>query len=179
MIVLIKMRVIAGKFKGRTLFYGDKKEHRPTQDRVKESLFNMIQRYCDGAIVLDAFAGTGSLGLEALSRGAERIVFVDKFTQYVEKNTNWLSNNDQILIKKLSIEQFIKSTELKFDLIFLDPPWNRLDLYDITLKLIFDFDILSKEGLIVCEHPKKLTINSMYDKKTKIIGRTSLTLINT
>tara|TARA_A100001015_G_scaffold266202_1_gene315158 strand:- start:5084 stop:5608 length:525 start_codon:yes stop_codon:yes gene_type:complete len=173
------MRIIAGEYKGRTLFYGHKKEHRPTQDRVKEALFNMIQADCEGTIVLDAFAGTGSLGLEALSRGAEKVIFIDKYIDFLKKNTNWLNDSKKVEIKRKSILNYIKSTSLKFDLIFLDPPWNQLELFDITLKLIFDFDIISNNGLIICEHPKSFEIGYFSkSKQTKTIGSTSLTLIS-
>ena len=174
------MRVIAGKYKGRTLFYGDKKQHRPTQDRVKESLFNMIQAICLEARVLDAFSGTGSLGIEALSRGASHVVFVDKTLQYLERNLSWIDDEDQIEIKKTSILTYLKKTTEKFDIIFLDPPWNQLYFFEDALKLIFDFDILSDSGVIICEHPKTFKIDSNCgSKKIKKIGSTSLTLIQT
>ena len=173
------MRIIAGEYKGRRLFYGHKKEHRPTQDRVKEALFNIIQENCKGSIVLDAFAGTGSLGLEALSRGAEKVIFIDNYIDFLKKNTKWLNDSERIEIKRKSVLNFIKATSLKFDLIFLDPPWNQLDLFDITLKLIFDFDIISNSGLIICEHPKSYEIGYFSNsKQTKTIGSTSLTLIS-
>ncbi len=172
------MRIIAGRFKGRKLFFGNKKEHRPTQDRVKESLFNMIQDHCHGSIVLDGFAGTGSLGLEALSRGAKKVIFIDKDCFFIKKNTTWIDDTDSFQIHKLSLLNYLNSTEQKFDIIFLDPPWNQTKLYDDTLKLIFEFDILTKNGLIICEHPKDIVINELnLNKQIKTIGRTSLTIL--
>tara|TARA_B100000965_G_scaffold325426_1_gene287703 strand:+ start:165 stop:695 length:531 start_codon:yes stop_codon:yes gene_type:complete len=150
------MRIISGKYKGRKLTFTTNKQFRPTQDRIKESMFNIINSYCDGALVLDAFAGSGSLGLEALSRGAKHVVFIDKCVSYIKENISWIEEKEAVSFLKTSAISYLKKTDLKFDLIFLDPPWEQPELFDLTLKAIFDFDILNSNGVIVCEHKKKM-----------------------
>jgi len=146
------MRIISGKYRGRKLSFVTTDILRPTQDRIKESVFNVIHKNCDEAVVLDAFAGSGSLGLEALSRGAHHVVFVDKNIDYIKKNTEWIEDQALISIKKMSALSYLKSTSNRFDIIFLDPPWKKPDLFEHSLKAIFDFDILNMDGVIVCEH---------------------------
>ncbi|RAP32107.1 16S rRNA (guanine(966)-N(2))-methyltransferase RsmD [Candidatus Marinamargulisbacteria bacterium SCGC AG-414-C22] len=174
------MRIIAGKYKSRILQYPKSKDLRPTQDRVRESLFSMINTECHHATVLDAFAGTGSFGLEALSRGADSAVFVDTHIDYLKKNVQILDDTDQarVKIKKSSALSFIKQSTDTFDIILLDPPWNKADYFDLTLKAIFDFGIINPNGLIICEHPATYSINDQYNiLKIKTMGNTSLTLI--
>ena len=134
----LKMRVIAGRYKGRQLQFGSDKQHRPTKDRVKESIFNMIQGSCENAVVWDAFAGTGSLGIEALSRGASHVMFTDINSKCVKMNTSWLEETQNYNIIKQSALQFLKDTELKFDIVFLDPPWNQLELLNKIITFIID-----------------------------------------
>ena len=150
------MHIIAGKYKKSRLASPIGTAMRPTRDQVKESMFNIINSYCDGALVLDAFAGSGSLGLEALSRGAKHVVFIDKCVDYIKENISWIEEKEAVSFLKASAISYLKKTDLKFDLIFLDPPWEQPDLFDLTLKAIFDFDILNSNGVIVCEHKKKM-----------------------
>ncbi|RAP27358.1 16S rRNA (guanine(966)-N(2))-methyltransferase RsmD [Candidatus Marinamargulisbacteria bacterium SCGC AG-333-B06] len=150
------MRIISGKYKGRKLMFTTNKQLRPTQDRVKESVFNILNSHCHKAIVLDAFSGSGSLGLEALSRGAKHVVFIDKEVSYIKENVSWVDEKEAITIIQADAITYCKKTDVNFDLIFLDPPWEMPHLFDRALKAIFDFDILNPNGIIVCEHKKKM-----------------------
>jgi len=172
------LRIVAGKYKGRRLFYPKNKTFRPTQDRVKETLFNILGEACHGASICDLCCGSGSLGLEALSREAKKATFIDIDITYVKRNCEFIEDKDSYDIKRQSGLTFLKNTTQTFDLIFLDPPWNKGDFYDHALKHIFEFDILNPEGLIICEHPKHINIPySEYLVKEVNIGNTMLTLL--
>ena len=145
------MRVISGKYKGKNIIGYDIEGTRPTQDRVKESLFGMIQDYIDSASVLDLFAGSGNLGIEALSNGAESCIFVDnnkKCIDTIRKNTDGM---DGFIIIESDYNKALSSFKNKFDLIFLDPPYN-LDCIDGILNKIVELDLLNSDGLVICEY---------------------------
>ena len=144
------MRVITGTARGRRLATPSNNDIRPTTDNVKESIFNIIQFDVEGRKVLDLFAGTGQLGIECLSRGAESAVFVDQSREAVKLVRDNLKtcglNGTVIQMDSLS---FLKSCG-KFDLIFVDPPYDS-PVYDEVLKTINLVDILSDGGIIICE----------------------------
>lgn len=145
------MRVISGKYKGKNIIGYDIEGTRPTQDRVKESLFGMIQDYIDGSTVLDLFAGSGNLGIEALSNGADSCLFVDsnnKCIECIKKNTNGMNG---VEIIQSDYKKVLDNLNKKFDLIFLDPPYN-LECLDYILGKIVELDLLNKDGLVVCEY---------------------------
>ena len=146
------MRVISGKYKGRVLEGFNLDGTRPTMDRVKESLFGMIQDYIDSSVVLDLFAGSGNLGIEALSEGASYVYFVDKNKKAIniinnnisklgDKNTRVINSDYKDALKNLK--------DKKFDLIFLDPPYNT-NYIEESIKLIDMYDLID-DGLIICE----------------------------
>ena len=147
------MRVISGKYKGKQLMGFDIDGTRPTQDRVKESLFAMIQDYLLDANVLDLFAGSGNLGIEALSNGACSCVFADinrKCIQVIEKNLQNLKEPTEV-IQGDYLEVLSKMKDRKFDLIFLDPPY-RYGIIEEILNFIVQKDILNDDGIVVCEY---------------------------
>ena len=147
------MRVISGKYKGKNIIGYDIEGTRPTQDRVKESLFGIIQDYIDSSKVLDLFAGSGNLGIEALSNGADSCVFVDnnkKCIECIKKNTDGISNITILESDYLKALDYFKD-KYKFDLIFLDPPYN-LNCLDIILNKIIEYNLLEEDGLIICEY---------------------------
>jgi 16S rRNA (guanine966-N2)-methyltransferase len=180
-----EMRIVSGKYRGTGLLYPKKNGERPTQDRVKEAVFSAIHEHIDSALFLDLFACTGSIGLEALSRGAEKVVFVDINVDYVKKNLDKIkldikSNSDQVQIFRQSFLRYIKMCGLKFNIIYLDPPWTKLEYFNDALKAICEFDILAKAGLIICEHPKKFSIEELapYKKQAEYrYGDTSITML--
>ena len=148
------MRVISGKYKGKKIDGFDINGTRPTMDRVKESLFGIIQNNVKGSVCLDLFAGSGSLGLEALSNGALSCYFVENGShiyKILEKNLSGIS--DCHLIKKdykLALNDF-KNCGIKFNIIFLDPPY-KMNLINDILNYVYINDLLSENGIIVCEY---------------------------
>lgn len=148
------MRIIAGKARGKKILSPEGLGTRPTLDRVKESIFNIIQNNVRGSIVLDQFAGTGSLGLEAASRGAKECHLVDMGDDTfgkLKQNIIDLKFQDICTAHKGDsfklLENFGKQGKV-FDLIFIDPPYAK-DMIPPSLELIKKFNLLSPEGLIV------------------------------
>ena len=147
------MRIISGTRRGRKLFEFEGMDIRPTTDRVRESLFNLIQNFVPEAKVLDLFGGSGALSLEALSRGAVYAVICDidkRSLELIKKNAAALRFEDRLDIIERSAEQYIKGTQEKFDIVFLDPPYNKGYINPI-IKAILSSDILSPDGIIVLE----------------------------
>ena len=146
------MRVITGTARGRRLKELQGMETRPTTDKVKESLFSIIQFDIEGRRVLDLFAGTGQLGIEALSRGAAEAVFVDRrpdAVRLVQENLALCGFTDRARVKSGDALAYLKSGE-KFDLIFLDPPY-AADLLEQALTGIASCDFCREHGIIVAE----------------------------
>ena len=147
------MRVITGTARGRRLKELAGMETRPTTDRVKEGLFNLIQFDIEGRAVLDLFAGTGQLGIEALSRGAASAVFVDQrkeSARLVEENLKLTGLAGQGRVVCGDAMAFLASCREKFGLIFLDPPYGT-GLLEQAISKITQFDILRGHGIMVCE----------------------------
>ena len=144
------MRVITGSARGRKLKTPENYDIRPTTDNVKESVFNILQFDIEGRKVLDLFAGTGQMGIECLSRGAESAVFVDRSAAAVKLIKENLKNcNLQGTVLCQDALSYLRSCG-KFDLIFVDPPYDS-DLYEEVLNSINLFDILHDGGIIMCE----------------------------
>lgn len=158
------MKIIQGKHKGTILKGFDIDGTRPTMDRVKESLFAMIQNYIHDSIVLDLFSGSGNLGIEALSMGAKECYFVDKNSIACKTiKENLLKVREEGKIFRLDYKEALKTFTTKFDLIFLDPPYDT-DYINESIKLISDYNLLSDNGLIICEtnDMNKIEIDSKY-----------------
>lgn len=146
------MRIISGKYRGKKLKGFDIEGTRPTMDRVKESIFGMIQSFVPDSIVLDLFAGSGSLGLEAISNGAKSLTLVDNnpaVIKIIKENT--ISFDDDISVLNMDYKKFLKSTECKYDIIFLDPPY-KATVLNKAIRVIEDSDLLNDGGIIVCEY---------------------------
>jgi len=150
------MRIISGKYKSRPVKAPNSKFTRPTTDMVKESIFNMLQNNINfsGVKVLDIYAGSGSLGLEALSRGAESVHFVEKnFTVFkvLLGNLKSLNVEDSCRIFKRSALKFSESTDHeKYDLIFADPPFFKDDIHQVYRNII-DGNFVSDNGIFIIE----------------------------
>ncbi len=145
------MRVISGKYRGKNLIGFDIDGTRPTMDRIKESMFAMIQNKINGSVVLDLFAGSGSLGIEALSNGAKSIYLVDnniELINIIKKNTSGMDNVS--IIKSDYRDALNNFKDIKFDIIFLDPPY-KTNYIEESIKLITLYDLLDDKGIIVCE----------------------------
>ena len=149
------MRIITGLARGRKLKEPKGMDIRPTADMIKEAIFNIIQFDIEGRRVLDLFAGTGQLGIEALSRGASACVFVDESRDavaLVKDNLKRLDIPGGTVMQTEALGYLTKAE--KFDLIFIDPPYDS-GLLEKSLSRIFQFDILSEGGIIICESQKK------------------------
>ena len=149
------MRIISGIYKGRVLTGHDINGTRPTMDRVRESLFAMIQSKLTNSIVLDLFAGSGSLGFESLSNGSKHCYFNDinkKCVKVIEENANKLKCDDYTVLNKDYKKALIELTDIsiKFDIIFLDPPYG-LHINSEIIKYIVENNLLKEKGIIVCE----------------------------
>lgn len=152
------MRIISGKYKGKKLLGDNIDGTRPTMDRVKESLFGIIQNDIKNSICLDLFAGSGSLGIEALSNGASTCYFVDKnkiVIDVLNKNTSNIEGSIIIKDDYLNALTNFKNKNIKFDIIFLDPPY-KLNLIELSLNKIKEYDLLNKEGIIICEYENEV-----------------------
>lgn len=174
------MRVITGAARGRKLFTPDGMDIRPTADKVKEAIFSIIQFDIEGRRALDLFAGTGQLGIEALSRGAESCVFVDESRaaiKLIEKNIQ-ITGLQGAKVAQAEAMSFLSSSE-KYDLIFLDPPYSK-SLLENALERISAFDKLSSGGIIICEYPVGKELPEMqepYGKlKTYKYGKITITV---
>ena len=171
------MRVDSGIFKGRRLLENKFEHIRPTTDKVRQALFTKLQFFLPNKRVLDLFCGTGALGIEALSRGASEVVFVDKDARSASMTRENLKNlGVKAKVIRCDAVKFVESCEEKFDLIILDPPY-KSGLYEkIVPKL---FPLLEEDGIIVCEHDKKDVFNYsplvIYDEKR--YGNTVLTYL--
>ena len=160
------MRIIGGVFKGKKLFLPNDKNTRPLKDLVKESIFNLIQHSnkidinIKDSSVLDLFSGSGSFGIECLSRKAKKVFFLENYPEAIkvlEKNIKSLKNIKNYEIIKDDCFNFFKSdkkTNLKFDIIFIDPPFKELKINKIIEKILEE-NFLNKKGILVLHRHKK------------------------
>ena len=168
------MRVISGTARGKKLYSIEGKETRPTLDRVKESLFNIIQYEISDAVILDLFGGSGALGIEALSRGAKQVVFGDASKTAIDAiNYNLKSTKFEdkaIVIYKDYIEVLkkVKDKNIKFDIIFLDPPYKSNFIVN-SIKKILKLDLLAKDGIIISETDDIEKIKEIEELKNIVI----------
>jgi 16S rRNA (guanine(966)-N(2))-methyltransferase RsmD len=153
------MRIIGGTAKGRNLQFPSGSKERPTSDFLREALFNLLGSLQDKLFV-DLFAGSGSVGLEAASRGASQVYFVEtnrNLVSFIKKNIRMCRLDDQCIVKAQDIKQGLRdlfNQKYEADVIFADPPYNR-DLVGVALNLLDKYKILSREGLIVIQHSIK------------------------
>lgn len=179
-----EIRIIGGKWKGKKIYFDLNDDLRPTPDRAKETLFNWLGQDLKKMFCLDLFSGTGALGFEAFSRGAEKVTFVERNKEYLQK------------IKKVCLEMSEKAdcdffcaeclewiqnnnSGTKYDLIFIDPPFNKNLIHDL-LAAILEKELLSKNGQIYFEFEKKLDLEipeSLNLKKKKSLGKKSYVLV--
>jgi len=147
------MRIIGGLSRGTKLYTLDGLDTRPTLDRVREALFNILQNNMRDAIVLDLFAGSGAIGLESISRGAQKAVLCDKNKKAIDiikKNVEKLRVEDKVKIAFTDYESFLNTSKEKFDFIYIDPPYKTNFISD-SIKIINNRNLLSDNGIIVAE----------------------------
>ena len=159
------MRIISGIFRGKKILQPKDEKTRPLKDLTKESIFNIIEHSkkfkveFKNSIILDLFSGTGSFGIECLSRGAKKVTFVENYSGVIpilKKNLFDLKtiNNFEIIEKDIFKENFIFGENNKFDIIFLDPPYKNKDL-SIIFEKILNEKILNNNGFIILHRHKK------------------------
>ena len=161
------MRVISGKSRGTSLYSLEGSHTRPTTDRVKESMFSIINFHIPDSTVLDLFSGSGALGIEAISRGAKKCWFVENSKQaadIVRKNIEKTNSSEKAALKLMDYKAFLNSVDEVFDVILLDPPYNK-KMCDEAMKIIFERNLLKDDGVIICETEYGEVITTDFTKK--------------
>ena len=180
------MRIISGEARGRTLFAPAGDQTRPTSDKIRGSLFNILSGRVTDAVVLDLFGGTGALALEALSRGAARAVIADNSHRAIEVIMRNAQNvlkdelNTRACIVKNDYRNAIASSEGCFDIVFLDPPYRMTQAYGDAIARLRDANRLQADAVIVCERRRDATIQvpdgfEIYD--TRHYGETDIDFV--
>ena len=175
------MRIIAGKFKGLNIKTINDASTRPMMSRAREGIFNSLQNDFDDSLVLDLFAGSGSLGIEALSRGASFVTFVDTSTdckKIIDKNLSDIDQNYTVLV--LSVSDYISQSEKKFDIIFYDPPYS-LIVNEINSDLNTIHNLMSENSKLII-HRHKSSEQFVYPEglelyKEKKYGQSNITIL--
>ena len=180
------MRIIGGKHRGAKLYTLEGLDTRPTLDRVKEPLFSILNFELPDATVLDLFAGSGALGLEAISRGAKKAILCDassKAIHIIEQNVDKLQEKSNVRLLQKDYEkalEILKQEKRKFDIVFLDPPY-RTNFASKAAQKIVQYELLSQDGIIIvetdCKEDVKAKINELgcldiYDERK--YGRANL-----
>ncbi len=168
------MRVISGRARGTKLSSIESKDTRPTLDRVKESLFNIINNRIEDAVVLDLFAGSGAIGIEFLSRGCKKAFLCDKSKdaiKFIIENLNKTKLQENAIIANKDYAVFLKelyNSNEKIDIIFLDPPYD-MDIATDAVNLILEYNLLNQDGIIIVEtDQKEREIKSLEKMKVEI-----------
>lgn len=174
------MRVITGSAKGRRLKTMPGLEVRPTIEGVKEAIFSIVQFDVEGAVVLDLFAGSGQLGIEALSRGAKKAVFVDNSPEsikIIKENLKHTQLEKNAVVVNSANNAFLRSTRDTFDIAILDPPYNHKLIHKSLPQLV---EKMSECGIIICEHERETTLPERFGEfavsKIHRHGRANLTV---
>jgi 16S rRNA (guanine(966)-N(2))-methyltransferase RsmD len=160
------MRIIAGILRGRKLFQPRGVDLRPTTDKVKEALFNILSPHLPGAVFLDLYAGSGSIGIEAISRGARHVVFVEKNKQNVlliQKNLSQFDLTAKVTTFHGTALDFLKTNKESFNLIYIDPPYEENDLSE-RLQTLGGSDTIAQQGVVVIEHFHKRDLPPSFEK---------------
>ncbi len=162
------MRVIAGTYKGRRLKALDGSSVRPTSDRMRETLFNILAPRIEDARFLDLCAGSGAIGIEALSRGAAHVTFVEmsrKVASVISENLRHCGIREDytfVMRDALTALKYLSREEQKFDIIYFDPPYDS-ELYSPVLWQIARNSVLTEDGIVIAEHRRQLLLAPNYD----------------
>lgn len=154
------MRIIAGEYRGRKLKSIPGMDTRPTPDRLRESLFSIIQRELEGCRFADLYAGTGAVGLEALSRGAAEVVFVElasKASAVLGENIQLVGGSTAVKVLRQPVKKALRS--LQADIVFLDPPYEEVREYDETMRALGAMEAVQ---LVLAQHPPRLKLAEHY-----------------
>lgn len=168
------MRVIAGQFRSRPLRALRGMALRPTSDRLRETLFNVLGAAVEDSTFVDLFAGTGAIGIEALSRGAQRVIFVENHAaavKLIRENLKSLGIADAVEILAMDASRGLRdlvSRNVHADFIFLDPPYARTNEYERVLEFIDSARMIAPDGMVIAEHAKKINLL----ERMQSLGRT-------
>ncbi len=160
------MRIVSGSIKGRRLFAPSGLALRPTPGKVRSALFNILSEQIAEASFLDLYAGTGAMGLEALSRGAKQVTFVEqvpRHLQYLRKNIAACGMAAQSRVRGMAVEDFLRASGQRFDLVFLDPPYTS-DAFEKILPSLRSGDMIADTGCVIIEHFHKRALPEMIGK---------------
>ncbi len=169
------MRVIAGNLKYKKLYYKRNRKLRPTRNIVKKSFFDTIKGIVENSVFLDLFAGSGSVGIEALSRGAKKVIFVDSSKESISLITYNTKNVGNVEIVKSDAERFLDSRVLKtVDIAYIDPPYR----FDFNSFLDSFFSKVNKTAIVCIEHGKNVQLKDKFGKfrklKNRVFGKNTL-----
>jgi 16S rRNA (guanine966-N2)-methyltransferase len=180
------MRIIGGKAKGKTFHFPSASSERPTSDFLREALFNILGSV-EKKTFLDLFAGSGSVGLEAASRGADKVYFVEKnakLAAIIKKNIEDCRLEKNCLVNRGDVESFLREIcrrQYKIDILFADPPYNR-GMVDQTLTALKKYDVFHDKGLLVIQHSVResfteVPVDNMQITDRRKYGDTALTFL--
>lgn len=179
------MRVVAGSRKGTPLKSISGNDTRPTSDKVKESIFNMIGPYFDGGVAVELFGGSGSLSIESLSRGTDMAYIFEKNPRactVIRENVEKCRFTDQVQITRADARNAVKtlqSLNVKVDLLFLDPPYAETKYYQLA-ETLAQAELLTDNAIIICEHEKQLILPEEFGgyvkTKSPIYGNSAISI---
>ena len=165
------MRIISGKFKSRHLKGTPPAGIRPTSDKLRETLFNILGSRIEGATFLDGCAGVGAIGIEAISRGAALVYFVDqsrKACQMIRQNLASLEIREGFKVLEMDLMKALRSVDTRFDIAYIDPPYDSEDIYNALLQWFGASPRLDAECLLIFEHSKRTVLPETSDTLRKI-----------
>ena len=163
------MRVISGKYKSRIINHVSNDSTRPTTDKVKGAIFNIIGPYFDGGTMLDLFSGSGAIAIEAISRGMDKAYLVDisnDAIRVINSNLTSLGIKEAVVLKMDYESALNRLKDVKFDFIFLDPPY-KMHIIEKILRFIYEKKMLKSDGVIVCEIEKNYQIEQSFFEVVK------------
>ncbi len=171
------MRIIAGKFRSQPLSAPRGWKTRPTSDRLRETLFNVLAPRIEGAVFVDLFAGTGAVGIEALSRGARQVYFAENAKaplQALQDNLKKFGTGSEAQVESagtLPLLRRLLKEEIRLDIVFLDPPYSDRNAYDTSLRFLAEQPLLSAAAVVVAEHSRRAPLPEIIAtlKKTRIL----------
>jgi 16S rRNA (guanine966-N2)-methyltransferase len=172
------MRIIAGKYRSRQLHSLKGLPLRPTSDRLRESLFDILGQLVDGSRFIDAFAGTGAVGIEALSRGAREVLFLEnqpKAVALIKKNLESLQANTGIRVLPVDVLQSLQAlskenrpAQAQQEILFLDPPYDHAAAYERVLSFLGSATLLSENSLVIAEHRRKFELPEVVENLQRV-----------
>ena len=165
------MRIISGQFKSRRLKGTPPPGIRPTSDKLRETIFNILGPTVEGATFLDGCAGMGAMGIEAISRGAAQVYFVDlsrKAAKIIRENLESLEIKDGFKLLEMDLVKALDTIAVSFDIAFIDPPYDREDLYSAALQRFGEKPLLAEDGILLLEHGKRTELPDTSGRLHKI-----------